>query len=440
MRRDQRGQTAAELLGVLLLVAAIVAAFVTAGVAGRIAGQISAVVCQIGGGDCHVAATGAKPGDGDGDGLSDADERRAGTDPANDDSDADGIPDGREIDLGTDPASADSDGDGVSDRREASSGGKLDPASADSDGDGLTDGEELALGTDPSSKDSDGFDTVGDGLTDAQEIELGTDPNSFDSDGDGNPDGYEVDRGDDPTKDGRGILTKGFDLFVLDDPVSLLLPSGPVAKALGKGFERFAAAMKGAYKALREARTLEEAAAARRRILAIWRDRNKAPEGAPDPVATPPPAVDPERRALLEELARKLERKRISEIHKDRIKQLAADPDKGRVTDGSILEATDAVILEAQGRLRGLRRADPEVARESGADFVEANGKLWDHKRAISNAKWNQTRFLDNLANNDLRQGEDIILNVAELAREDFAAIKQEIQARGLTSRFIFIR
>jgi hypothetical protein len=292
MRRDQRGQTAAELLGVLLVVAAIVAAVVATGVGQRIASEIHAVVCQIAGGACHVAPGGPKPGDLDGDGLSDADERRAGLDPANDDSDADGIPDGKEVELGTDPASADSDGDGVDDRREATSGGKLDPNSADSDGDSLTDGEELALGTNPSSKDSDGFDTIGDGLTDAQEIERGTDPNHYDSDGDGNPDGYEVERGDDPTEDERSILSKAADAFVLDDPVSLLLPSGPLAKALGKGFERFAIAAKGAIKALREAKTLKEAADARRRILAIWRDRNR--HGAPPARNEPPrPARTP---------------------------------------------------------------------------------------------------------------------------------------------------
>ncbi|WP_053225914.1 hypothetical protein [Solirubrobacter soli] len=438
MRRDQRGQTAAELLGVLLVIAAIVGAVVATGVGGRIAGEIHTAVCQIAGKDCHVAAGGAKPGDLDGDGLSDADERRAGLDPANDDSDADGIPDGKEIELGTDPASADSDGDGVSDRREATSGGKLDPNSADSDGDGLTDGEELALGTNPSSKDSDGFDTPGDGLTDAQEIELGTDPNSFDSDGDGNPDGYEVERGDDPTKDGRSILSKGLDALVLDDPVSLLLPSGPLAKALGKGFERFAVAAKGAIKALREAKTLEEAAAARRRLLALWRSRGReVPDGTPRPAATPPPSVNPERQELLEQLARKLERKRIAEEYKDRIDELLIDPATNLPRP---LEATDAVILESQGRLRGLRRPDPDVARENGADFVEANGKLWDHKQAISSGKWNQTKFLDRLEKYDLANGEDIILNVSQLSAADLAPLQKEIHDRGWTRRFILIR
>ena len=226
MLRGQRGQTAAEYMGILLLVAAIIAALFTLDPA-KLRHEVNAAVCQLIGGDCHSLPRAASklPGDADGDGISDADERRLGTDPASTDSDGDGIPDGREIELGTDPANADSDGDGVPDRREADSGGKLDPTSADSDGDGLSDGEELALGTNPASKDSDGFDTIGDGLTDAQEVALGTDPNNFDSDGDGNPDGYEVERGDDPTKDGRPLYSKAFDAFVLDDPVSRLLPT-----------------------------------------------------------------------------------------------------------------------------------------------------------------------------------------------------------------------
>jgi hypothetical protein len=230
MIRSQRGQTAAEFVGVLLLVAAIAAALLSSGVAKNVANGVETAICRIAGhDDCttKTALPNATAGDQDGDGINDADERRAG----------------------------------------------LDPDSADTDGDGLSDGEESAIGTDPSDADSDGFDTPGDGLTDAEEVRLGSDPNNFDSDGDGNPDGYEVERGDDPTEDDRSIWTKGFETLVLDDPISLLIPSGPIAKALGKGFERFAVEVKGAYKLLRSAKTLAEASAARRRILALFRNR-----------------------------------------------------------------------------------------------------------------------------------------------------------------------
>jgi hypothetical protein len=432
MRRDQRGQTAAELLGVLLLVATIVAAIVTSGAGGRIASGIDAIVCQIGGGDCDAAVARSQPGDRDGDGLPDADERRAGTDPASNDSDDDGIPDGREVELGTDPASADSDGDGIPDRQEATSGGKLDPTRADSDGDGLTDGEELALGTDPSSKDSDGFDTIGDGLTDAQEIELGTDPNSFDSDGDGNPDGYEVEHGDDPTEDQRSLLTKAADALVLDDPVSLLLPSGPLAKALGKGFERFAVAAKGAIKALREAKTLEEAAAARRELLALWRNRGRdVPEGTPRPAATPPPATDPVRQAQLQRLRAALERRKHHQ-------ELATDPDTGKtITANSTREADDAVELEDAGRVPRLRRAREN---EPGADFVDARGQKYDHKVATS--KWgpfDAKAFVKKVARDDIGNGEKIILNRKDLSDGDLRALMDEIDERGLRDEFIFL-
>jgi hypothetical protein len=57
--------------------------------------------------------------DSDGDGLSNADEFAAGSNPYSPDSDGDGITDADEVNLiGTDATSTDSDGDGISDYNE----------------------------------------------------------------------------------------------------------------------------------------------------------------------------------------------------------------------------------------------------------------------------------------------------------------------------------
>jgi hypothetical protein len=119
-----------------------------------------------------VPASGSFPArDGDGDGLLDADELAAGTDPASADSDGDGLHDGREL-------ASDTDGDGL-----------IDGLDDDDDGDGLP---TLAEGwADP---DADGLpayldlDSDGDGLADAQEG-LG------DDDGDGVPNALDADDG-----------------------------------------------------------------------------------------------------------------------------------------------------------------------------------------------------------------------------------------------------
>ena len=60
--------------------------------------------------------------DSDGDGLTDSEEKKLGTDPESADTDSDGIEDGAEVDLGTDPTAEDTDGDGYKDGDEVAEG------------------------------------------------------------------------------------------------------------------------------------------------------------------------------------------------------------------------------------------------------------------------------------------------------------------------------
>ena len=148
--------------------------------------------------------------DADGDGLTNEEEAKKGTNPNNPDSDGDGVKDG-EDDCPTVPgkdkgcpemdnSGADSDKDGLSDAMEKKMG--TNPNNPDSDGDGLKDGEEVFGKDDPSTKavasktsnPSDACDPLPtgadcdpdkDGLTNAEEGKLGTDGMNPDSDGDG---------------------------------------------------------------------------------------------------------------------------------------------------------------------------------------------------------------------------------------------------------------
>jgi len=152
----------------------------------------------------------------DSDGLTNAQESLAGTNPNMADSDGDGVNDGLEV--GADPANAiDTDGDGIIDALESNLNDadgdgindQLDPANADvcnpdntvaacdADGDGLTNGQEALAGTNPTVADSDG-DGVNDG------VEVGADPaNPVDSDGDGIIDALDSNRLD---SDGDGVV------------------------------------------------------------------------------------------------------------------------------------------------------------------------------------------------------------------------------------------
>jgi uncharacterized delta-60 repeat protein len=111
------------------------------------------------------------PVDSDGDGLSDWEEERLGTNPPLQDTDGDGLSDWMEINIYlTDPNQADMDGDGLSDGEEIHIYSSF-PDSPDSDGDGLSDGEERDNLTNPWNDDTDD-----DSYSDKAEVIVGTNP------------------------------------------------------------------------------------------------------------------------------------------------------------------------------------------------------------------------------------------------------------------------
>ncbi|MCO4745227.1 MAG: hypothetical protein KC912_10605 [Proteobacteria bacterium] len=129
--------------------------------------------------------------DSDGDGLSDLEEGKLGTDPFDDDTDNDCITDGNEVTDSTNPLNADSDGDGVQDGTES---GVTGPQGNDTDTTVCVPDEDPTTTTDPLDDDSDddciidgNEDADADGAVDASE----TDPNDVDTDDDGLQDGLE---------------------------------------------------------------------------------------------------------------------------------------------------------------------------------------------------------------------------------------------------------
>ncbi len=158
-------------------------------------------------GDPHLSDTGPDPAypdpdlDRDGDGLSNDEETRLGTDPDNPDSDGDGISDFEETDGGT---AVDTDGDGI-----------IDALDTDSDDDGYPDEDEGTVDRDgdgiPAYRDPDegpgtDDDLDGDGLSNDVEGTIGTDPEDSDSDGDTISDFEETDGGTAVDTDGDGVI------------------------------------------------------------------------------------------------------------------------------------------------------------------------------------------------------------------------------------------
>ncbi|MCO4747559.1 MAG: hypothetical protein KC912_22350 [Proteobacteria bacterium] len=129
--------------------------------------------------------------DSDGDGLSDLEEGKLGTDPFDDDTDNDCITDGNEVTDSTNPLNADSDGDGIQDGTES---GVTGPQGNDTDTTVCVPDEDPTTTTDPLDDDTDddciidgNEDLDADGSVDATE----TDPDDTDSDDDGLMDGLE---------------------------------------------------------------------------------------------------------------------------------------------------------------------------------------------------------------------------------------------------------
>src|SRR3954470_1788983 len=209
--------------------------------------------------------------DSDGDGLTNGQEIRLGTDAGRADSDGDGLPDGWEVKFGLDPRNAgdahrDGDRDGVDNRNEFLI--RSNPARRDSNRDGIEDGDDdpdgdgipsdlqHPLGLDPAAPvtsngtgridiplpaadvvvakpttvmalhvpDDGSRDSDGDGLPNALEVKMGLDPASAttqgtddaagDYDGDGLANALEIKLGLDPTKadtDNDGITDSADD-------------------------------------------------------------------------------------------------------------------------------------------------------------------------------------------------------------------------------------
>ncbi len=178
------------------------------------------------------------------------------------DSDGDGLSDEEEARLGTDPANADTDGDGVGDAVErglATVGSAFDPLAigkpppcqnlvepyVDTDLDGLNDCEEAVLRTSPFL-----IDTDRDGVPDAIEALRGGNPlvddRLTDSDQDGIPNGEELRAGLDPlTNDAARDLENEYLYRVVDEGATQRLEATPPDPIAGIEIRRIVGASPG---------------------------------------------------------------------------------------------------------------------------------------------------------------------------------------------------
>lgn len=174
------------------------------------------------------------PGDTDGDGLSDAWEQLyfgnlAAT--ASADPDNDGLTNAEENAAGSNPTLADTDKDGLNDKLEVVTY-KTNPNKADTDNDGLSDNDEVTkFKSDPLKSDGDG-DLLSDG---AEVNQYKTDPSKADTDGDGFNDYYELHFLTDPVASTSKPKKTLANLFTGPDPGQGLDFSGKFVYAISFG-------------------------------------------------------------------------------------------------------------------------------------------------------------------------------------------------------------
>jgi hypothetical protein len=97
--------------------------------------------------------------------------------------------------------------------------------------------------------------------------------------------------------------------------------------------------------------------------------------------------------------------------------------------------------LEENGDVPGpVRRADGRTnPSENGADFVDGEGQLWDHKVATSeHGPFDEEAWLDKVEQYDIGQGEDIMVNHEGLQPGELQGLLEEIESRGLMDKFRF--
>jgi hypothetical protein len=137
-----------------------------------------------------------------------------------------------------------------------------------------------------------------------------------------------------------------------------------------------------------------------------------------------------------EKLKEKLGVRRSFKRTQEELDDLARDPAHGnKITPKSVHERRVGLDLESRGDLPGPIRRDPTGA----AEFVDANGTLWDMKSFNSNFPPRKGGFELNRSlqqiESEFAKGENVILDTANLTEEHARQLREAVVARGWSSR-----
>jgi len=116
---------------------------------------------------------------------------------------------------------------------------------------------------------------------------------------------------------------------------------------------------------------------------------------------------------------------RYPEYTRGELEALVREPDGSSIRSNNFEEANAALAAEAQGIVSGPVRPSDNVRH----DFEDAQGQKWDVKSPRSKYEFVVGNFVDKMYGNDIRRGENVLINTEHMTEVDIKSLEHALQS-----------